>query len=81
MKNVQKLALPVVTAYLWVMMVLFGAIVLKTFMVYPNVFADPPESLDLAMDFLSVRGPNDFSRPWGSSRGSSAPRRSSCAGV
>ena len=51
MKNVQKLALPVVTAYLWVMMVLFGAIVLETFMIYPNVFADPPESLELAMDF------------------------------
>jgi hypothetical protein len=64
MKNIQRLAFPVVSAYL-VMMVLFGAIVLETFMVYPNVFADPPESLELAMDFLSVRGPNDFFPPLG----------------
>jgi hypothetical protein len=41
-KKVQTLAFPVVTAYLWVMMVLFGAIVLETFMIYPNVFSDPP---------------------------------------
>jgi hypothetical protein len=61
----QRLAFPVVTAYLWVMMVLFGAIVLETFMVYPNVFADPPESLELSMDFLSVSAPNDFFPPLG----------------
>jgi hypothetical protein len=36
-KKVQTLAFPVVTAYLWVMTVLFGAIVLETFMIYPNV--------------------------------------------
>ena len=65
MKNIQRLAFPVVTAYLWVMMVLFGAIVLETFMIYPNVFADPPGSLSLAMDFLSVRGPSDFFPPLG----------------
>jgi hypothetical protein len=64
-KIIQRLAFPVVTAYLWVMMVLFGAIVLETFMVYPNVFADPPESLRLTMDFLSVSGPSDFFPPLG----------------
>lgn len=47
------------------MMVLFGAIVPETFMVYPNVFADPPESLELTMDFLSVSGPSDFFPPLG----------------
>ena len=51
MKSIQRLTFPVGTAYLWVMLVLFGAVVLETFMVYPNVFADPPESLELAMDF------------------------------
>ena len=80
MRKIQRLAFPVVTAYLWVMMILFGAIVLETFMIYPNVFSDPPASLELAMDFMSVSGPNDFSRPWGSSRGSWAPELSSCAG-
>lgn len=65
MKKIQRLAFPVVTAYLWVMMILFGAIVLETFMIYPNVFADPPQSLELTMDFLSVSGPSDFFPPLG----------------
>jgi hypothetical protein len=64
-KKIQRLAFPIVTAYLWVTMVLFGAIVLETFMVYPNIFADPPESLSLTMDFLSVSGPSDFFPPLG----------------
>jgi hypothetical protein len=64
-KKMQRLAFPVLTAYLWVMMILFGAIVLETFMVYPNVFADSPESLELTMDFLSVSGPSDFFPPLG----------------
>jgi len=63
--KIQRLALPVVTAYLWVMMILFGAIVLETFMIYPNVFSDPPASLELAMDFMSVSGPSDFFPPLG----------------
>ncbi len=61
----ERLRLPAVTAYLWVMLVLFGAIVLETFMVYPNIFADPPESLALTMEFLSVSGPSDFFPPRG----------------
>ena len=61
----RSLALPVLTAYLWVTMTLFGAIVLETFMVYPNVFADPPASLELAMEFLAVSGPSDFFPPLG----------------
>lgn len=65
MKKIRSFAFPVVTAYLWVMMTLFGAIVLETFMIYPNVFADPPESLELTMDFLSVSGPSDFFPPFG----------------
>ncbi len=65
MKKIQRLAFPVVTAYLWVMMILLGAIVLETFMIYPNVFADPPASLELATDFMSVSAPNDFFPPLG----------------
>ena len=65
MKKLQRLTFPIVTAYLWVMMVLFGAIVMETFMVYPNVFADPPASLELAMDFMAVSGPSDFFPPLG----------------
>jgi hypothetical protein len=62
---IERLAFPVVTAYLWVMMILLGAIVLETFMIYPNVFADPPASLELAMEFISVSAPNDFFPPLG----------------
>jgi hypothetical protein len=65
MSKLRSLAFPIVTAYLWVMMILFGAIVLETFMIYPNVFSDPPLSLELAMDFMSVAGPADFFPPLG----------------
>jgi len=57
------LAPAIVGAYLWIMMVLLGAIVLETFMLYPNIYADPPRTLELGMDFLSVRAPNDFLPP------------------
>lgn len=52
-------------AYLWIMMILLGAIVLETFMIYPNIFHDPPRSLELAKEFLVVRAPNDFFPPLG----------------
>ena len=63
--RLERLALPVTTGYLWVMMILLGAIVLETFMVYPNVFSDPPRSLEQSMEVLSVRGPSDFFPPLG----------------
>lgn len=65
MEKLQRLALPVVVVYLWTMMILLGAIVLETLMVYPNIFHDPPASLALAMEFLAVRGPSDFFPPLG----------------
>jgi hypothetical protein len=60
-----RLGYPVGLAYLWVLMTLFGAIVLETLMLYPNVFADPPGSLELTMEFLAVTGPGDFFPPLG----------------
>jgi hypothetical protein len=42
MKRIQEFAFPVILVYLWVMMILLGAIVMETFMVYPNIFHDPP---------------------------------------
>jgi len=38
----QGFAFAVILVYMWVMMILLGAIVLETFMVYPNIFHDPP---------------------------------------
>jgi uncharacterized membrane protein len=65
LKKIQRLAFPVILAYLWVMMILLGSIVMETFMVYPNIFHDPPRSLELAMKFMSVRAPNDYFPPLG----------------
>ncbi len=65
MKKIQGVAFPVILAYLWVMMILLGAIVLETFMVYPNIFHDPPRSLETGLEFMSVRAPSDFFPPLG----------------
>ena len=64
-EQMEALRFAAALTYAWVMMILLGAIVLETVMIYPNVFSDPPESLELAMDFLSVRGPDDFFPPVG----------------
>lgn len=60
MERRQQLAYPVIVIDLWTMMILLGAIVLETFMIYPNIFHDPPRSLELAMEFMSVSSPHDF---------------------
>ncbi len=44
LKLARRAAFPIVLVYLWTMMILLGAIVLETFMVYPNIFHDPPRS-------------------------------------
>jgi hypothetical protein len=63
--NKHHSVLVVVGAYLWVMLILFGSIVLETFMVYPNIFHDPPRSLETALEFMKVRAPSDFYPPLG----------------
>jgi hypothetical protein len=60
-----RLAFLVIVAYLWVLMILLGAILLETFMVYPNIFHDPPRSLELGLEFMSGRAPSDFFPPLG----------------
>ena len=63
--TLQRITLGVLLIYLWVMMILLGSIVLETFMIYPNIFRDPPASFAVALDFMSVRAPNDFFPPLG----------------
>jgi hypothetical protein len=65
MKTIQGLTLPIILVYLWVMMILLGAIVLETFMVYPNIFHDPPRSLETGLEFMAIRAPSDFFPPLG----------------
>ena len=60
-----RFVLIVVGAYLWVMLILFGSVVLETFMVYPNIFHDPPASLTTSLEFMRVRAPSDFYPPLG----------------
>jgi hypothetical protein len=61
----RRITFTVVTAYLWVMWILLGSIVLETFMIYPNIFHDVPASLEEALRFMSVRAPSDFFPPLG----------------
>ena len=63
--RLQQISFGIILIYLWVMMILLGAIVLETFMVYPNIFHNPPESLALGLQFMSIRAPNDFFPPLG----------------
>ena len=65
MKKLQGVAFWAIPVYLWVMMILLGAIVMETYMVYPNIFHDPPRSLETGLEFMSVRAPNDFFPPLG----------------
>ncbi|MEZ4614764.1 MAG: hypothetical protein R2867_04500 [Caldilineaceae bacterium] len=51
--------------YLWAMMIMLGSIVLETWMIYPNIFANSPDSFAVALDFMSVRAPHDFFPPLG----------------
>ncbi len=61
----ERIAFIVLLSYLWVMMILLGSIMLETFMVYPNIFHDPPDSFATALEFMKVRAPHDFYPPLG----------------
>ena len=63
--NVRRARWVVLLAFVWIVMILLGSIVLETFMVYPNIFHDPPKSFETALAFMSVRAPNDFYPPLG----------------
>ncbi len=53
------------TAYLWAVLILLGAIVFETVVIYPNIFHDVPKSFEIGMEFMAVRGPHDFFPPVG----------------
>lgn len=52
-------------AYSCVALIAFGGILAETIILYPNVFHDPPGSLDQAVRFFSQTGPADFFPPMG----------------
>ena len=53
------------TVLVWTAMLSFGGVAAETVMLYPNVFGDPPESLDRAREFLVAGGPADYFPPLG----------------
>lgn len=52
-------------ALVWTAMLSFGGVAAETVMLYPNVFGDPPASLDRAREFLVAGGPSDYFPPLG----------------
>jgi len=53
------------TALVWTAMLSFGGVAAETVMLYPNIFGDPPASLDRAREFLGAGGPSDYFPPLG----------------
>ncbi|MFF0308712.1 hypothetical protein ACFYSC_14860 [Streptosporangium sp. NPDC004379] len=49
----------------WTSLISWGGILGETVMLYPNIFRDPPASLDLAREFIVAGGPSDFFPPLG----------------
>ncbi|WP_448609248.1 DUF1772 domain-containing protein [Geodermatophilus sp. URMC 60] len=52
-------------AVVWAAMLSFGGVAAETVMLYPNVFGDPPASLERAREFLVAGGPSDYFPPLG----------------
>jgi hypothetical protein len=52
-------------ALVWTAMLSFGGVAAETVMLYPNIFVDPPASLDRAREFLVAGGPSDYFPPLG----------------
>ncbi|WP_408007206.1 hypothetical protein ACJROX_21295 [Pseudalkalibacillus sp. A8] len=61
----QKIAFLSILSHLWVQLILLGSILLDTFMVYPNIFHDIPESFETALDFMAVASPHTYFPPLG----------------
>jgi hypothetical protein len=54
-------------ALVWAAMMSFGGVAAETVMLYPNIFGDPPASLDRAREFMVAGGPSDYFPPLGAS--------------
>jgi hypothetical protein len=61
----QSIVFAFIVVYLWALIILLGATLYETFIIYPNMFHDVPRSLELSQTFLFVRSPGDFFRPIG----------------
>jgi hypothetical protein len=57
----------VLVVLVWAAMMSFGGVAAETVMLYPNIFGDPPASLDRAREFIVDGGPSDYFPPLGAS--------------
>jgi hypothetical protein len=60
-----RATLAATVAFAWVATFAFGALLVETLLLYPNIFADVPASLTRALAFMSVSAPNDVLPPLG----------------
>jgi hypothetical protein len=60
-----NLRLALLSFFAWAIAIFFGAVVFNTVVLYPNIFRHVPQSLELTMEFLQVRGPHHFFPPFG----------------
>ncbi|MFG2010172.1 anthrone oxygenase family protein [Micromonospora sp. NPDC048868] len=60
-----RLTWTVLVVLVWTAMMSFGGVAAETVMLYPNIFGDPPASLDRAREFLVAGGPSDYFPPLG----------------
>ncbi|WP_219412826.1 DUF1772 domain-containing protein [Pseudonocardia nigra] len=58
-------AVVVTVAFAWVATFAFGALVVETLLLYPNIFADVPRSLVDSLEFMAVTAPSDVLPPLG----------------
>ncbi|MDN4524126.1 hypothetical protein [Fictibacillus fluitans] len=54
-----------ILSHLWVQWIMLGSILADTFMLYPNIFYNVPQSLQTGMDFMKVASPHTYFPPLG----------------
>ncbi|MCV2489867.1 DUF1772 domain-containing protein [Geodermatophilus sp. YIM 151500] len=62
-----RLTTAALVVLVWTAMLSFGGVAAETVVLYPNIFDDPPASLDRAREFLVAGSPHDYFPPLGAS--------------
>ena len=62
----KKPAFLIIFLFTYLQVLMTGTVLFQTFVMYPNIFRNPSESLDLSMDFFKAVTPADFFPPFGS---------------
>ncbi|WP_096186042.1 hypothetical protein [Evansella halocellulosilytica] len=62
---IRKITFISLLSHLWVQWILLGSIFLDTFMVYPNIFHDVPNSFEVSLEFMAVTSPGTYFPPLG----------------